>query len=112
MDIIVNVLPDCKAAVISGGEPNDVVKYDISLNKEVVITPPSFLTSFTYCTNLLSYSLIDLENRNITADPLVFTLIPGPIIKLQTSDKNKVRNYRLGLVALVLSVNKTAILTV
>jgi hypothetical protein len=84
MDIIVNVLPDCKLAKVTGGEPNDVVKYDISSKLEVIISPPSFQTDYAYCNTLLSYNLIDLDDDNKTADPLVFTLVSGPSIKLKT----------------------------
>lgn len=82
LKIVVTVLPDCNFAVISGGEPNDMVRYDISSKTEVNISPPTFQTDFSYCDTLLSYSLVDLDNQNETADTLVFTLLPGPIIKL------------------------------
>ncbi len=37
MVIQVTVEPDCNFSVIAGGEPNDVVKYDISSKLEVII---------------------------------------------------------------------------
>jgi hypothetical protein len=112
MEIIVNVLPDCKLAKITGGGPNDVVKYDISSKVEVTISPPSFQTDYAYCNTLLTYTLFDLDNLNVTADPLVFTLAAGPLIKLKTVDKTKVRTYRLGLKAMSLTASKTVLLTV
>jgi hypothetical protein len=112
LKIVVTVLPDCNFAVISGGEPNDMVRYDVSSKTEVTITPPSFQTDFTYCDTLLSYSVVDLDNQNQTADPLVFTLLPGPIIKLKTTDPSKARPYRLGLVAQVLTKKKATIINV
>ena len=56
--------------------------------------------------------MIDLDNQNQTADPLVFTLLPGPIIKLKTTDPAKARQYRLGLVAKVLTKKKATIINV
>ena len=56
--------------------------------------------------------MIDLDNQNQTADPLVFTLLPGPIIKLKTTDPTKARPFRLGLVAQVLTKKKATILNV
>ena len=56
--------------------------------------------------------MIDLDNQNQTADPLVFTLLPGPIIKLKTTDPAKARQYRLGLVAQVLTKKKATIINV
>ncbi len=41
-NVVVTVLPDCNFAAITGGEPNELVKYDISSKKEVVISPPAF----------------------------------------------------------------------